>query len=178
MSLDQFYELVRDKKPTENVVLVTFDDGYGDQYRYAVPILLRYHFGATFFVNTGTVGKARHVTWQELHEMERDGMSIEAHGVDHVDLAQLASARQAFEILTCIRTLEENLGTPVHAFAYPSGEYDAQTVDIVREAGLSYAFTTDPFRTLVSGSPYELSRRRVVGGLDDAAFGRLVGTTP
>ena len=174
VSLDRFYELAHAGRPLDRLVLVTFDDGYSDQYRYAVPILQRYHFAGTFFVNTGTIGDARHMNWQELQTMREAGMSIEAHGVDHVDLAALAPARQAAEIEKCVLTLEERLATPVRAFAYPSGAFDMATVDIVRQTGIAFAFTTDAFRMLQRGSPYELARVRVKSGLDDREFSELL----
>lgn len=178
VSLDRFYELARTGKPLDHLVLVTFDDGYRDQYEYAVPILERYHFAGTFFVNTGTIGDARHMSWQELQTMRDAGMSIEAHGVDHVDLAALAPAKQAVEIDRCVLTLEERLAEPVRAFAYPSGAFDLATVDIVRQAGVTFAFTTDAFRTLQRGSPYELARVRVKSGLDDREFMELLPAQP
>jgi peptidoglycan/xylan/chitin deacetylase (PgdA/CDA1 family) len=174
VSFDRFYELARAGKPLDRLVLVTFDDGYSDQYQYAVPILERYHFGGTFFVNTGTIGDSRHMSWQELQTKRTAGMSIEAHGVDHVDLAELSPAQQTIEIDRCVQTLELRLASPVRAFAYPSGAFDLATVGIVRQAGVAFAFTTDAFRTLQPGSPYELARVRVASGLDDREFNELL----
>ena len=75
-------------------------------------------------------------------------MSIEAHGVDHVDLAALPPARQAFEIDHCVASLRAHLGEPVIAFAYPSGAFDAATMRIVEDSGMTFGFTTDPARRL------------------------------
>ncbi len=73
------------RQPRMRAVLITFDDGYSDQFRYAFPILERFGDRATFFVNVGTIGTPRHLTWSDVDAMSKAGMSIECHGVDHVE---------------------------------------------------------------------------------------------
>lgn len=172
-------ELERDvaggRRP-ERAVLITFDDGYRDQFRYAFPILQRYGDRAIFFVNTGNVGNSRHLTWQQIEIMHRAGMSIECHGVDHVDLALLDAAAQQYEIDDCIRSLEGHLHDAVQAYAYPSGAFDAQTIGIEERAGLLFGFTTDPSFQTQRDSPYELTRLRVTSGMSDASFAALISS--
>lgn len=50
----------------ENGVVITFDDGYGDNYEYALPILEKYQVPATIFVASGYVGRKREYWWDEL----------------------------------------------------------------------------------------------------------------
>jgi peptidoglycan/xylan/chitin deacetylase (PgdA/CDA1 family) len=168
---------VAEDKPLGRAVLITFDDGYGDQFRYAFPILERFGAQATFFVNTGSVGTARHLSWPEINLMRAAGMSIECHGVDHVDLALLDANRQRYEIDDCIRSLERHLQAPVLAYAYPSGAFDAQTIEIEQQAGLLFGFTTDPSFQTQSDSPYELTRLRVTSGMSEAGFAALIGSS-
>jgi peptidoglycan/xylan/chitin deacetylase (PgdA/CDA1 family) len=175
ISVDQYVLRLKLREPTDRVVLVTFDDGYSDQYRYAVPILARYGYSGTFFVNTATIGRHNHLSWEQLRDMEDEGMSIEAHGVDHVDLAALPPARQEFEIDGCVASLREHLREPVVAFAYPSGAFDAVTMRIVASDGIALGFTTDPARRLWTNSPYDLSRIRIKRGLAPAQFAQLLG---
>lgn len=175
ISMDRYMLRLKLHEQTDHVVLITFDDGYDDQYRYAVPILARYGYSATFFVNTATIGRHNHLSWDELRDMEDEGMSIEAHGVDHVDLAALPPARQAFEIDHCVASLRAHLGEPVIAFAYPSGAFDAATMRIVEDSGMTFGFTTDPARRLWINSPYDLSRIRIKRGLAPVQFAQLLG---
>jgi peptidoglycan/xylan/chitin deacetylase (PgdA/CDA1 family) len=175
ISVDQYMLRLKLHEQTDRVVLVTFDDGYRDQYQYAVPILARYGYSATFFVNTATIGHHNHLSWDQLRDMEDQGMSIEAHGVDHVDLAALPPARQAFEIDHCVASLREHLRVPIVAFAYPSGAFDAATMRIVADSGMTFGFTTDPSRRLWTNSPYDLSRVRIKHGLAPAQFAQLLG---
>jgi peptidoglycan/xylan/chitin deacetylase (PgdA/CDA1 family) len=158
----------------QHAVLLTFDDGYSDQFRYAFPILQRLRERATFFVNTGTIGTAGHLTWPQVEAMAQSGMSVECHGVDHVDLGSLGSDEQAYQIDSCISALHTHLRGSVLAFAYPSGGFNASTIDIVRAAGVLFGFTTDPrFQTDVR-SPYQITRIRIVSGMSDAYFAGLV----
>lgn len=53
-------------KPGEDGVVLTFDDGYVDNYEYALPILEKYHVPATVFVSTGYVNSGREYWWDEI----------------------------------------------------------------------------------------------------------------
>ncbi len=170
-------ELVRDAaahRLPARAVLLTFDDGYSDQFRYAFPILQHFGDRATFFVNTATIGTPQHMTWMDVETMSKAGMSIECHGVDHVDLASLSVARQTDEIDRCVRVLREHLRSPVLAFAYPSGHFDAATVEVERYAGVLFGFTTDRRFQTDPRSPYQIVRVRVMSGMDDAFFASLM----
>jgi peptidoglycan/xylan/chitin deacetylase (PgdA/CDA1 family) len=173
-------ELVRDlsaHQPPQHAVLLTFDDGYRDQFTYAFPILQRFGDRATFFVNVGTIGKPGHLSWNDLETMAKAGMSIECHGIDHVDLAALGRAAQSYQIEQCVRMLSAHLQNPVLAYAYPSGAFDSQTIEVERRAGLLLGFTTDPRFQSDAQSPYELTRIRVVSGISDARFTALLEST-
>jgi len=174
IGIDDLAREMADGRPLERAVLITFDDGYGDQFRYAFPILERFGDRATFFVNTGNVGKGQHLTWEELGVMGASGMSIECHGVDHRDLSSLDGERQRYEIDDCIASLQRRLHAAVRAYAYPSGAFDAQTIVIEEQAGLSFGFTTDPWFQTETGSPYQLTRLRVTGGMTPADFATLI----
>jgi peptidoglycan/xylan/chitin deacetylase (PgdA/CDA1 family) len=72
------------------------------------------------------------LSWREVDEMRRAGFSFGAHTLTHPDLTRLSSGRTEDEVAGSKAVLEERLGTPVHAFAYPFGRYDAPTRAIVR----------------------------------------------
>src|SRR5690348_417827 len=77
---------LREGRGLNHTVVLTFDDGYADQYRYAVPLLRRYGARATFYIVTGNVGRRGHLTWDDLRAMLAQGMDIAAHGMQHDDL--------------------------------------------------------------------------------------------
>jgi peptidoglycan/xylan/chitin deacetylase (PgdA/CDA1 family) len=162
----------------QRAVLLTFDDGYSDQFRFAFSILQRFGDRATFFVNTATIGTPGHLSWRDVGSMARAGMSIECHGVDHADLATLAFAAQSYQIGRCVSELGAYLKEPVLAYAYPSGRFDKRTVVLARQAGVLFGFTTDPRFQLDARSPYEITRIRVMSGMTDARFAELLQRSP
>jgi peptidoglycan/xylan/chitin deacetylase (PgdA/CDA1 family) len=174
-------ELQRDLREHRSVardVLLTFDDGYADQFSYAFPILQRYGDVATFFVNVATIGTPRHMRWDEVETMARGGMSIGCHGVTHADLSELDASAQSYQIDRCVQTLSAHLHSGVLAYAYPSGAFDAETIALEQQAGLIFGFTTDPRFQTDAQSPYELTRRRIKSGMSAADFAALFGTRP
>jgi peptidoglycan/xylan/chitin deacetylase (PgdA/CDA1 family) len=174
-------ELERDLREHRSVardVLLTFDDGYADQFRYAFPILQLYGDVATFFVNVGTIGTPRHMTWDDVETMARAGMSIGCHGVTHADLSELAASEQSYQIDRCVQMLSARLHSEVLAYAYPSGAFDAQTILLEQQAGLVFGFTTDPRFQTDAQSPYELTRRRIKSGMSATDFAAIFDTRP
>jgi len=125
----------------------------------------------------GTIGTARHLSWGEVETMARAGMSIGCHGVTHVDLSTLGASEQSYQIDRCVETLSAHLHSSVLAYAYPSGAFDAQTIELERQVGLLFGFTTDPRFQTDAQSPYELTRRRIKSGMTSAAFATLLEPT-
>jgi len=120
------------KKP----IILTFDDGWKDQFTYAFPLLLKNHFSATFFVFTNAIGRPDFVSWEDLKVMRDAGMTIGSHSRSHPYLTRIASTTTLQnEIRGSRRILEEHLGIPITEFAYPFGRYNADIVTMVKEAG-------------------------------------------
>jgi peptidoglycan/xylan/chitin deacetylase (PgdA/CDA1 family) len=79
----------------------------------------------------------------EVEALEQGGViEIGAHTVTHPFLSALPAAWQRDEIKDGKAFLEELLGHPVTSFAYPYGDYTAETTALVREAGLKCACST------------------------------------
>jgi peptidoglycan/xylan/chitin deacetylase (PgdA/CDA1 family) len=169
---------MREHRSLAHAVLLTFDDGYGDQFSYAFPILQRYGDVATFFVNVGSIGTPRHLSWVEVETMSRAGMSIGCHGVNHVDLSTLGTSAQSYQIDRCVEELGARLHSEVLAYAYPSGAFDAETIQLEQQAGLLFGFTTDPRFQTDTRSRYELTRRRIKSGMTGAEFAALLDPAP
>lgn len=178
MSVAELEADIRGGQSPTNAVLLTFDDGYDDQYQYAFPILRRFGDVATFFVNVGSVGTPRHMTWEQIGKMAQQGMSFGCHGVSHGDLAVMGVAGQEYQIERCVAVLSAQLHDNVIAYAYPSGAFDERTVRLEQQAGLLLGFTTDPRFQHDADSLYELTRRRVKNGMTIADFASLLGAAP
>ena len=78
ISVHDFIVRLRDGAPLGKIAVLTFDDGYGDQYTYAAPLLRKYHANASFYIVTGNVGTPRHLTWRQIAAMRRSGFDIAA----------------------------------------------------------------------------------------------------
>jgi peptidoglycan/xylan/chitin deacetylase (PgdA/CDA1 family) len=113
----------------EKSLLITFDDGYADNYNYAYPILREEQIPATFFVVSSTVGNNNRMTADQLREMQANGMQIGSHSVNHENLAVMSSKEIDFELRVSREALEKILGKPVYALAYPAGKVNEDVLD-------------------------------------------------
>jgi peptidoglycan/xylan/chitin deacetylase (PgdA/CDA1 family) len=126
-------------------VIISFDDDWQSQYDNAVPLLRKYGFTATFFVWVRAVGRAHHMTWDEIRELDAEGMEIGCHTMTHLILTKLKSDEQLRrEIVAAKDMIEARIGRPVTSLAYPFGQYDERVVAAAREAGFATARSTWP----------------------------------
>lgn len=156
-------------------VLLTFDDGNRDSYSVAFPILRRHHLVATFFVVTKMVGRPPSVTWQQLSEMSRAGMTVASHTVSHLDLRTLPSGRLRAELIDSRAKIAAELGTAPVVLSYPSGEYDRRVEAAAGQAGYVMAVTTHSGRRIDPQRLLALPRVRISGGLSLQRFAQALG---
>ncbi|MEW6032864.1 MAG: polysaccharide deacetylase family protein [Bacillota bacterium] len=158
-------------------VLLTFDDGYTSLYEIVYPVLAERGLTATFFIETGAVGRPNRVTWEQLAEMAAAGFEIGSHTVTHPDLRTLTSDMLSLvrEVALSRAELEERLGVTVIAFSYPAGKHDPTVVHAVRVAGYRAAVTTASARVTVGRDPLLLPRIRINRSHGYEGFTVLVG---
>ncbi|BAL93778.1 putative hydrolase [Rubrivivax gelatinosus IL144] len=175
-------ELVATPAPAKRSVAITFDDGYVDNLA-AAEELRRRGMRATWYVVVGCLGhrpgwKAdggptdRLMSASELRELQAAGMEIGSHTMSHQRLTSLAAGRRQDEIEASRTMLEDALGSPVHAFAYPYGDFDADSAAAVRAAGYSSACTTQPGWALRDGDAFRIRRLSVFNDDGTARFAR------
>ncbi len=143
ISPDELYQgLAGEADLPPNPVLITFDDGYVDNYTNAYPILKNHNMKATIFVVPGftNVNKG-YLTWDQMLEMEQNGITIESHTLHHKALEGLSDDQIITELRDSKEQLEERLGHPVEYLAYPTGTYNLHIASLAKEAGYRAAFT-------------------------------------
>lgn len=127
---------------------------------------------------TGTL-----MTWDEVRQLEKEGITIGGHSMTHPRLSRLTEEGQCKEIGECKRRIQEELGHAIDAFAYPYGssmDYTSLTESIVKECGYAYAVSNRDGPVLSGANPWAL-RRIWVDGTDclpsfcDKVDGRLDG---
>jgi peptidoglycan/xylan/chitin deacetylase (PgdA/CDA1 family) len=158
---------------TTRTVGLTFDDGFADVAEEALPVLERHGFRATVFITTGVTDgrlsfpwyegrQPRVLGWDEVVALDRQGtLRFEAHTVSHPSLLAVDEPTAAAEIGESRRELEDRLGRPVSAFAYPAGLFGERERRLVAQAGYAAAVSCEPGVNLPGGDPFALRRRQI-----------------
>jgi peptidoglycan/xylan/chitin deacetylase (PgdA/CDA1 family) len=139
--------------------LLTFDDGYEDNYTLLFPLLKQYGMTATIFYVAGRThndwDSAGHdekagglapvplLSTAQMLEMQGYGVEFGAHTMTHPHLTQQPLEQARWEITESKRVLEERLGCGVQAFCYPYGDYNEDVMRLVAEAGYKVGVASD-----------------------------------
>lgn len=136
--------------PTKSILL-TFDDGYEDNFTNALPYLKKYNMNAIVFPISTWIGKKNN--WEQFGKEEtctmsiqqlkfwlESGLEIGAHSMTHPFLSACTPANLHSEIFDCKEDLEQILKTPITTFCYPYGNFNKNVIDKVSKAKYQCAF--------------------------------------
>lgn len=193
-------------------VLITFDDGYLDNWVYAAPLLRRYGFTAMLFIVTDWLGDgpvrprlgdaeplpetpSHHdceariaqgradevmLRWSEVLQLRDEGI-FEFHSHTHThtrwDLSADAANKNAHmqdELRASRQTLRDRLGVVSEHFCWPQGYFDADYVQLAKDAGFRYLYTTQAFGQNLPGTDPGGIYRFAVRNTTGASVGRRV----
>ncbi|MEK8128932.1 polysaccharide deacetylase family protein [Paenibacillus filicis] len=185
ITLEQFRSYMQGQAVPSNAVLVTFDDGYESFYTKAFPVLQRLHVPAVNFVITHDLDHPGEsllpsLTPEEIRTMmaEDSDIDVQCHsdslhaksaGGDPLLTARLKNGdsletddaydqRILADTRTSIGKLSMLKTGPVDTYAYPYGAYDSRSVGLLKQAGMQYAFTTQPGIVDRNSDPMQLPR--------------------
>ena len=158
--------LVKSETPPDNAVILTFDDGYVDNYQFAYPILEEFGYKGTFFIVTEFVdrGFPQYMSWEMIEEMAAAGHRFESHTKTHPDLAILGYNDLVWQILGSQETLAAHLGYKPQYLSYPSGSYNEETLQMVESLSLWGAVTTKGGMWRGHHDRFEWTRTRISYG--------------
>jgi peptidoglycan/xylan/chitin deacetylase (PgdA/CDA1 family) len=188
-SLQEFYLHITNQKPiTKKSVLITFDDGYADNWICAYPLLKKYGFRAVVFVTTKNIqqtpdiirktitegakppdtitderSKNGFLSWQELKLMtESKVFEVGSHTHTHKNYDKKAGYKNLEEELEISRDLiVENLGVKFLTVAWPWGFWQKNYIELAKKTGYKTAFTAKGGANTPAGDPYKIKRFKV-----------------
>ena len=169
LSLSEATVYIREKKPFPTKAFVmTFDDGYQNNYTRAFPIMQEFGFKGTIFLISAYCEKSwsgdassreAHpmISWSEIKEMHNYGIEFGAHTSTHPDLTRIPIEQAKREITQSKAEIQHRLGVEVTTFAYPFGTFNARVREIARKE-FHAACSTRLGRIEVADDPFSLKR--------------------
>lgn len=173
ISLTQAVNLIFKHKIIDGkYVVLTFDDGCEKFYDVTFPILEKFNFPSTIYPVAGFLGK--YASWgtknnpelkilskNKLIELNKLGVDIGAHTMDHVKLTHIKRNDAINQIKKSKDTLEQLLGGKIDSFAYPHGDYNEEIIEMVKEAEFSNALTCINNYAEQAKSVFEIPRKYI-----------------
>ncbi|MFH1979537.1 MAG: polysaccharide deacetylase family protein [Patescibacteria group bacterium] len=151
-------------------IIITFDDGYADNYETAFPVLKKYQYPATIFLTVGRVGtklklknktKINMLNWEQIKEMHNSGLiDFEPHTITHPKLSKIEITVAENEILESKQIIEEKLNKKCRVFAYPFGDFNKNVKSLVQKY-FGIAFSTKKGKISRVSDLYDLPRNSI-----------------
>lgn len=149
ISLDELADIYQGATIKTKFVCITLDDGYENNYSVAYPIFKKYSCPFAIAITTGLCNGSVEPWWcnnvqflsfEQIREMSQDPLcTISAHTISHPRLNTLSYDEQKKEITESIKQLEQITGKRIEHFAYPHGDFNGDTLAILKELGIKTA---------------------------------------
>jgi peptidoglycan/xylan/chitin deacetylase (PgdA/CDA1 family) len=168
-------------------VVITFDDGWLDNYRFAFPVLKKYGIRATIFLVTDRVdraspggreagssvpthreskelvraGEERRVVlnWDHVREMAGSGLvEFSSHTKTHARCDTLSADGLVSELRGSKDAIEERTGRTCRYLCWPHGRTSVEALETAKKVGYHAAFTTKPGVVEADDDPFDIPR--------------------
>lgn len=130
--------------PGPHPLAITFDDGNASDHALALPALEKRGMKAAFFVTPAWVGRPGFMDWPEIRELADAGMTVGAHGLEHVPLSSLPREELRQQLAEARRVMEARLSRAPDWLALPGGFGGRREVEVAREAGFRHVLGSVP----------------------------------
>lgn len=151
--------LNRKKKRMPNAVVITVDDAYLSFYQNAIPLLKKYGYPATLYVNTGTVGAPDYMSWDQLNEVKSMGIEIGNHSHNHPYFVNQKDISGFIEDLQISHeAFEKGIGELPITYAYPYGEWNPDMAYVLDTIGYRSASAQNSGIIHTNSNRYALPR--------------------
>lgn len=160
-------------------VTVTFDDGFRSILTHAFPVLKKFGFQATLFVNIYFIERKlpedlywrqwQTLNWGEVKRLHDEGLGIGSHAFTHRRLTSVEKGELEREIVTSKELIEKNIGSSVSTFCYPHGIFNAEVKKKVIDTGY-HSSCSSIEGVNKAGSDIFALRRTEIFPFDDTPF--------
>jgi peptidoglycan/xylan/chitin deacetylase (PgdA/CDA1 family) len=153
-------------------VVLSFDDGCASFYDCVHPILAEFEFPAVLYPVVGYLG--RNASWKgltnnqisilsskKLRELSNSGYEIGSHTIEHPRLTTLQTEKICEQLTGSKEILEDIICKPVRSFSYPHGDFNSETITILKECGYVNAVTCKSDFAEMAPSQFEIPRKYV-----------------
>ena len=191
LSLDELFAFIKgDLDLKQKAVVITFDDGWLDNFIYAFPVLEKYKLRATMFIITDWIEKSSEksngipafiptneeskalirkgeeqkvvLTWELIGKMADSGLiDFYSHTKSHLDCNILSEPHILEELGESKKILEERLGRPCPYLCWPYGMYSDMAISIAKKVGYKALFTIERGVVKAGSDPFSIKRNLV-----------------
>lgn len=152
------FEQLGDIDNIEKPVILTFDDGYEDNYTELFPLLKKYQVKATVFMIMSKVGHDTYLTEDEIKQMSDSGLvSVQSHTVNHPFLSEQGESSLDRELLGSKLALARITGKEPFVLCYPTGKYSALSLKKTAQY-YQYGLIMGGPRYVTGNNPYKIAR--------------------
>ena len=126
----------------KNTIAITIDDGHKSIITKAWPLLKQYNFPVTVFISTAPIDakSTNYLSWDEIRQLKKEGVDIGAHSNTHPHMYKLSTEDIKKEIEFSNKRYLKELNEVPKLFAYPFGEANKKTFDIIKDYKFKAAF--------------------------------------